>query len=62
MQATGFLGHQLVYAGCRPAVDELVQHVAARPTLERVDVQRQKHSQGPKQVLGVPPLQAICEE
>lgn len=22
----------------------------------------QKHSQGPKQVAGVPPLQAICEE
>jgi hypothetical protein len=38
--------------------------IAVRPTSERVDAQRrvQKHSQGPKQVLGVPPLQAICEE
>jgi hypothetical protein len=43
-------------------VDELGQHVAARPIAEGVDVQCQKHSQGPKQVLGVPPLQAICEE
>jgi hypothetical protein len=38
--------------------------IAVRATSERVATQRQgqKHSQGPKQALGVAPVQAICEE
>jgi hypothetical protein len=45
-------------------VDSPASPIAVRPTLERVGAQRlgQRHSQGPKQVLGVAPMQAICEE
>ena len=38
--------------------------IAGRPTSKRAGAQRraQKHNQGPKQVLGVAPIQASCEE
>ena len=38
--------------------------IAVRPTAKRAGAQwqAQKHNQGPKQVLGVAPMQAVCEE